>query len=99
MTARKEVTSRCAGREVTANQQRSSDHLIHGLSVDRYRQIYGAVLQPSVLSALSSSKPTDYVCGVLELKRRLWEALSRPQLQERLMEDGRVEVTEMFDLT
>lgn len=30
--------------------------LIHGLSVDRYRQIYNSVLQPSVLSELSKCK-------------------------------------------
>lgn len=39
---------------------RSSDQqpvLIHGLSVERYRDIYNSVLPPSVLAALSSSPP------------------------------------------
>lgn len=46
-----------------------------------------------------SSHFKDYVSQVLELKQLLWTQLGRPQLQETLMEDGRVEVKEIFDLT
>lgn len=41
----------------------------------------------------------DYECRVLELKQRLWTALCRPRLQETVREDGRVEVSEILDLT
>lgn len=41
----------------------------------------------------------DYVSRVLELKLRLWTALSRPQLEEMVIENGQVEVKEIFDLT
>ncbi|XP_044049627.1 uncharacterized protein C22orf31-like isoform X2 [Siniperca chuatsi] len=88
-----------SGKAVQQNRQkRSSDEqqplLIHGLSVERYREIYHSVLQPSLLAALPASQP-----AVLELKQRLWTALSRPRLEETLGEDGRVEVKEIFDLT
>eukprot|EP00064_Thunnus_orientalis_P019967 superscaffoldBa00005250_g20098 len=83
--------------ETTSNDQQPL--LIHGLSVERYRAIYNSVLEPSVLSALSSCGNADYVARTLELKQRLWTALCRPQLQETVMEDGRVEVKEIFDLT
>ncbi|XP_044049625.1 uncharacterized protein C22orf31-like isoform X1 [Siniperca chuatsi] len=93
-----------SGKAVQQNRQkRSSDEqqplLIHGLSVERYREIYHSVLQPSLLAALPASQPADYVSQVLELKQRLWTALSRPRLEETLGEDGRVEVKEIFDLT
>ncbi|KAF3705999.1 Apoptosis facilitator Bcl-2-like protein 14 [Channa argus] len=66
--------------------------LIHGLSVERYKVIYNSVLTPSVLADLSSSKSVDYIPKALELKQCLWTALSRPHLEETVMEDRRVEV-------
>lgn len=41
----------------------------------------------------------DYVCQVLELKQQLRIKLDHPQLHETLMEGGRVQVTEVLDLT
>lgn len=73
--------------------------LIHGLSVQRYREIYHSVLTPAALSALPTNNPTEYMAQVLELKQRLWVTLSRPQFKETVREDGRVTVTEICDLT
>lgn len=73
--------------------------LIHGLSVQRYREIYNSVLSPAALSSLSTHDPAEYMTEVLELKQRLWAALYRPQFQETVGEDGRVHITETFDLT
>ncbi|KAM7397209.1 hypothetical protein PAMP_020201 [Pampus punctatissimus] len=60
----------------------------------------GAAAACSDLQPSAASEPAqDYVAQTLELKQRLWTALSRPRLQETVMEDGRVEVTEILDLT
>ncbi|KAK7891631.1 hypothetical protein WMY93_023594 [Mugilogobius chulae] len=72
---------------------------IHGLSVQRYRQIYYSVLTPDALAALPTDDPAEYMTQVLELKQRLFEALHRPQFQETVGENGQVHISETFDLT
>ncbi|CAK6980886.1 uncharacterized protein C22orf31-like isoform X1 [Scomber scombrus] len=96
---RKKMKDGDVGEKAEASGDRQPPLLIHGLNVERYKTIYNSVLTPSALSALATAGKADYVAQTLEVKQRLWTTLSQPRLQEREMEDGRVEVTEILDLT
>ena len=61
---------------------------IHGYSVQAYQDIYRSVVEPMI-----KSRPYSLQLG-LEIKQRLWEALRCPVMEETVLADGRILVTE-----
>nr|XP_015215368.1 PREDICTED: uncharacterized protein C22orf31 homolog [Lepisosteus oculatus] len=64
--------------------------LIHGLSVEEYRQVYHSVVEPMRMNSKGRPKPYSLELG-RRIKQRLWEALHCPRLQEIVHPDGRVQ--------